>query len=199
VVCLAPRAPWDSVRQRRLSGVLVRPLNFTVRPQMTASVRWAHASDALSLTAIRIATSAPMAGLTEGAPQISPLGQDYFARLIEQHPGLVYVAESRGVVVGYLALHHAAHLGVSARCPIQLWQLYVMPTFHGSGAADQLMSAAMHHAHTHQHDVIWLGVSEHNQRAMAFYRKQGFAAVGLFEIGSADHAHQDVVMSCSVH
>jgi hypothetical protein len=31
VVCLAPRAPGDSVRPRRLSGASVRPLNFTVR------------------------------------------------------------------------------------------------------------------------------------------------------------------------
>jgi hypothetical protein len=31
VVCLAPRAPGDIVRPRRLSGVIVRPLNFPVR------------------------------------------------------------------------------------------------------------------------------------------------------------------------
>jgi hypothetical protein len=31
VVCLAPRALGDSVRPRRLSGVVARPLNFTVR------------------------------------------------------------------------------------------------------------------------------------------------------------------------
>jgi hypothetical protein len=31
VVCLAPRALEDSVRPRRVSGVVVRPLNFTVR------------------------------------------------------------------------------------------------------------------------------------------------------------------------
>ncbi len=31
MVCLAPRAPGDRVRPRRLSGVVVRPLNFTVR------------------------------------------------------------------------------------------------------------------------------------------------------------------------
>ena len=31
MVCLAPRAPGDSVRPRRSSGVVVRPLNFTVR------------------------------------------------------------------------------------------------------------------------------------------------------------------------
>jgi hypothetical protein len=33
VVGFAPRAPVDSVRPRRLSGVVVRPLNFTVRRQ----------------------------------------------------------------------------------------------------------------------------------------------------------------------
>jgi len=30
VVCLAPRAREDSVRPRRLAGVVMRPLNFTV-------------------------------------------------------------------------------------------------------------------------------------------------------------------------
>ena len=31
MVCLAPRAPGDSVRPRRLAGACARPLNFTVR------------------------------------------------------------------------------------------------------------------------------------------------------------------------
>jgi len=34
VVCLAPRAPEDIVRTRRLVGSVCRPLNFTVRPQL---------------------------------------------------------------------------------------------------------------------------------------------------------------------
>jgi hypothetical protein len=35
VICLAPRAPGESVRPRRLSGVVMRPLNFTVRCPMS--------------------------------------------------------------------------------------------------------------------------------------------------------------------
>ena len=31
MVCLAPRGPGESVGPRRLSAVVVRPLNFTVR------------------------------------------------------------------------------------------------------------------------------------------------------------------------
>jgi len=38
VVCLAPRAPEDSVRPRRWSGVVVRPLNFTVRRRIDGGV-----------------------------------------------------------------------------------------------------------------------------------------------------------------
>ena len=34
MVCLAPRAPGDSVRSRRSSDVVVRPLNFTVRSHL---------------------------------------------------------------------------------------------------------------------------------------------------------------------
>jgi hypothetical protein len=34
VICLAPRAPGDSVRPRHLAGVVARPLNFTVRRHM---------------------------------------------------------------------------------------------------------------------------------------------------------------------
>jgi len=33
VVCLAPRALEEIVRPRRAAGVVVRPLNFTVRPR----------------------------------------------------------------------------------------------------------------------------------------------------------------------
>jgi hypothetical protein len=33
VVCLAPRVPGEIVGPRRLSGVVVRPLNLTIRPQ----------------------------------------------------------------------------------------------------------------------------------------------------------------------
>jgi hypothetical protein len=33
VICLAPWGPGESVGPRSLSGVVVRPLNFTVRRQ----------------------------------------------------------------------------------------------------------------------------------------------------------------------
>ena len=82
--------------------------------------------------------------------------------------------------------------------PVQLWQIYVIPELHGAGIAPQSMAAALEYAVRHSHDVIWLGVSEHNGRAVAFYRKHGFGPLGLHGVGAGDHVHEDLLMSCQV-
>jgi diamine N-acetyltransferase len=144
---------------------------------MGSLVRTARASDAAAITAINPAASAD---------------------LIESCAGLAYVAEADGSIVGYVALQHQAHPAVESRNPIQLWQFYVVPDFHGVGIAAKLMAAALEYARGHSHDVIWLGVSEHNARAVAFYRKHGFEALGLHTVGAGHHEHEDLVMSCQV-
>jgi ribosomal protein S18 acetylase RimI-like enzyme len=101
-------------------------------------------------------------------------------------------------IVRYLALQQCAHPAVESRTPLQLWQIYVLPSFHGVDIAANLMSAALDHARQHQHDVVWLGVSEHNARAIAFYQKHGFQELGLHQVGTDHHAHEDILMSCSV-
>lgn len=157
---------------------LERPVNDSTL------VRVALGSDTAMLAAVRSA-----ADPTSNIPE-----PEHFEELASQNGGWVYVAESQDSVIGYLALRRAAHTAVAARDPIQLWQLYVVPGFHGSGVAAQLVNAAFDHARSHTHDVIWLGVSEHNARGRAFYRKHGFKEAGRHFVGSAEHAHEDVVM-----
>jgi ribosomal protein S18 acetylase RimI-like enzyme len=154
-----------------------------------AAIRKARPDDAAALAAVRVAAS------VGDAPHSDPA---LFAELIGSRTGLVYVAERGGAVVGYVAVQPAAHPAVAGEHPLQLWHLYVDPAFHGSGVAAQLMSRAVRHAQSHRHDVIWLGVSEHNSRGQAFYRKQGFTALGLHEIGATPHTHLDVLMSCTI-
>ncbi|MEX0733600.1 MAG: GNAT family N-acetyltransferase [Steroidobacteraceae bacterium] len=141
--------------------------------------------------AARVSDAAAIAAVSSAASPAT------YAELIQRQADLVFVAESDGSVVGYLALQHSAHPAVESRNPIQLWQLYVIPAFHGSGIAAQLMAAALEYARSHLHDVIWLGVSEHNARGMAFYRKHGFNPLGLHQVGAGNHAHDDILMSRS--
>jgi ribosomal protein S18 acetylase RimI-like enzyme len=44
------------------------------------------------------------------------------------------------------------------------------------------------------HETMWLGVWEHNERALAFYRKWGFEVVGehIFQVG--DDPQNDLLM-----
>lgn len=57
-------------------------------------------------------------------------------------------------------------------------RLYVADQWHGKGVAQGLMRACTEEETRRGSDAIWLGVWEHNPRAIAFYRKWGFVAVG---------------------
>jgi ribosomal protein S18 acetylase RimI-like enzyme len=97
------------------------------------------------------------------------------------------VAAHADALAGYLALARAAHPPVSAQRPMQLRQLYVVPSFQGRGVGSQLLLEA--------HDVLWLGLDEHNTRAIAFYRRHGFVSLGLHPVTAGEHAHLDLLMS----
>jgi ribosomal protein S18 acetylase RimI-like enzyme len=155
---------------------------------MATSVRKATPSDAAALVAIGIATS----------PQ-HEMGVTCYAEDIARHQGSVYVAEVEASVVGYIMLREDDHPEiVEARSPIQVWRVYVLPEFHGKDVASCLMSRAFDHARRGKHDVVWLGVSEHNDRAIAFYVKQGFRALGMYRLHGGAEPHDDLVMSCPV-
>jgi ribosomal protein S18 acetylase RimI-like enzyme len=163
---------------------------------MSTSVRPALVSDAPPMADIRAATDESEALLDEANAR-SRVRSEFYAELIQRHAASVYLVEVRASVVGFVVLQQETHQAVVGHNPLKLWRLFVAPAHHGSGVAAQLMSATMDHARKNLHDVVWLGVSAHNARGIAFYRKHGFKALGLHEVGAGGHAHQDVVMSCA--
>lgn len=83
---------------------------------------------------------------------------------------------------------------VVAVTPLTLSKFYALPAEHGGGVARVLMDEVVAHAVRAGHDVLWLGVNQHNARARRFYEKSGFAVVGTkhFRVGS--EVHDDFVM-----
>ena len=69
MVCLGPRARGNSVRPRRLSDVVVRPLNFTVRFRM-------HWAPAFLLTVLAALGSGSVRGQTNNAVLIRMASDD---------------------------------------------------------------------------------------------------------------------------
>lgn len=82
--------------------------------------------------------------------------------------------------------------------PIELQRFYVDRALHGSGAAQALMRAVHGVAADFGGQHLWLGVWERNHRALAFYAKQGFVAVGeqRFQLGA--DAQTDLVYVAAV-
>ena len=77
---------------------------------------------------------------------------------------------------------------VSGPAPIELLRFYVDRAWHGRGVAHSLMAAVFAAARARGAQTLWLGVWEHNARAIAFYHKHGFEDVGSHEfVLGTDH------------
>jgi len=77
-------------------------------------------------------------------------------------------------------------------------RLYVLQEYHGKKVGAQLMAECLTFAAEAGYETLWLGVWEHNQKAIAFYRKWGFETFGahIFRLGSDDQT--DILMSRAV-
>ena len=106
------------------------------------------------------------------------------------------VAEADGALIGFTQLRwEAAPPCVVATTPGEIQRLYVASEWHGRGIAQQLMEAALGLMQARRCDVAWLGVWEHNPRAIAFYHKYGFAEVGDQPYSLGDDDQRDLVLA----
>lgn len=92
----------------------------------------------------------------------------------------VTLVASRGDdLAAYVVLRIGAKSdGVTAARPWEIARFYVDRAWHGGGLAGPLMEEALRLARVGGADAAWLGVWEHNARAIRFYEKMGFQRVG---------------------
>ena len=116
------------------------------------------------------------------------------AELQEEGPRFL-LAETDGQAAGYakVAANEPPDC-VRLRPTLEIVRFYVEQRFHGCGVAHALMEACLGEARAGAYRGMFLGVWQENPRAIAFYRKWGFEAVGgqIFQLG--DDPQQDVVM-----
>lgn len=101
------------------------------------------------------------------------------------HTILVRDGES---LAGYAQVRQgAAPACVTGPDPVELQRIYVDSAWHGQGVARALIDEVFAIARRLGGRTLYLGVWEHNHRALSFYRKLGFVEVGerTFLLGSA--------------
>lgn len=98
-----------------------------------------------------------------------------------------FFAVSDDKIIGYLKLSDAeTPEKLKEFDTLEIARIYVVKEKIGSGIGKQLLDFAISFAQQHRKAIVWLGVWEHNLRAISFYYKQGFEKFDkhLFLVGN---------------
>lgn len=151
-------------------------------------IRIATTADAATLAAISLKTF-----VDTFAPHNSAADMDSYTsvafteekqrREIETEGVVTLLGDEDGEAIAYAQIKKTPG---SPHGDVELARFYVDQPHHGRGIAQSLMDAVEQHAGILGGTRLWLGVWEHNLRAIGFYRKRGFVQCGAhpFLLGS---------------
>jgi diamine N-acetyltransferase len=115
---------------------------------------------------------------------------------LEEADRHVLLLERAGDLAGYATLWAAAAPEcVTGADPIELLHFYVDGAWHGRGVAGAFLTETMSAAGRRGAGTVFLGVWEHNLRAIAFYRKHGFRDVGSRPFALGSDLQTDLIMA----
>ena len=100
-----------------------------------------------------------------------------------------YLAKSNDIVIGYLKINWAqSQTESNNENALEIERIYVLKKYFGKQAGKLLYEQALQIAQNKNMDYIWLGVWEHNPRAIRFYEKNGFVIFDkhIFTVGTDD-------------
>jgi ribosomal protein S18 acetylase RimI-like enzyme len=104
-----------------------------------------------------------------------------------------------GKLVGYTKVNlAAAQTDVQDPESLEVARLYTLEEVWGKGVGQFLLDAALDFAKEKGKTFVWLGVWEHNARAIRFYEKNGFKTFGSHPFPFGDEIQNDWLMRVEV-
>ena len=98
-------------------------------------------------------------------------------------------------LAGYLKLNEApAQTDINDTESLEIERIYVSSEFQGAGLGRYLMEQAIAIANKRNKEYVWLGVWEKNEKAIRFYKKNGFYEIGTHSFVMGDEVQTDFVM-----
>jgi len=105
------------------------------------------------------------------------------------------VAEMEGEIIGYVKVNQVpAQTDVHDPESLEIARLYVLEDFLGLGLGQKLLDTAISLAKQNGKKYLWLGVWEHNARAIRFYEKNGLRIFGSHPFPFGDEVQTDFMM-----
>lgn len=106
------------------------------------------------------------------AAQVCEWSEDSYIRESKNPVGVYYILEVEGCIVGYAGMWCVAG-------EAELMNIGILPDLQGKGYGQMLLTALIDHAQNAGCAAMSLEVKEHNETAVAFYKKLGFEQIGF--------------------
>ncbi len=106
-----------------------------------------------------------------------------------------YFAEIEDNVVGYLKINFgASQTELKDNEALEIERIYVLQAYHGKKLGQALYEKAISIAKEMKVNYVWLGVWEENNKAIQFYKKNGFVPFDthIFKLGNDEQT--DIMM-----
>ena len=121
--------------------------------------------------------------------------EDKLTKEIQETASTFIVASLAGKLVGYTKLNlSAAQADVQDPASVEVARLYTLEEVWGTGLGQVLLDAAIAFGRQEGKTWLWLGVWEHNARAIRFYEKNGLRIFGSHPFPFGDEIQTDWLM-----
>jgi ribosomal protein S18 acetylase RimI-like enzyme len=121
--------------------------------------------------------------------------KEQLTKEIEHNDSEFYFALLENEVIGYLKINFSeAQTELNDDNALEVERVYVRNNFHGKGVGQQLLDYAIQLAKQKNMQAVWLGVWENNQRAINFYKKNGFVTFDKHVFMLGEEAQTDYMM-----
>ncbi len=110
----------------------------------------------------------------------------------------IRIADAEGTAVGFAKLGEPSLPVETPPDTLELWQIYVLNGWQGSGIGPALFDWAAARARGRGGRHLQLTVYIDNHRAKSFYKRRGFVEVGRYDFMVGNHADEDIIMRAAL-
>ena len=102
---------------------------------------------------------------------------------------------SNAELAGYLKVNeNEAQTEFHDKDGLEIERIYLKKKFQGQGLGSSLLEKAIAIADDRSKSYIWLGVWEHNEKAISFYEHKGFKKTGSHDFLMGEEQQKDLIM-----
>ncbi|MCL4375123.1 GNAT family N-acetyltransferase [Patescibacteria group bacterium] len=109
---------------------------------------------------------------------LSKAGERYFSRLLSGKGNVCFIAYDGQIPVGYIACSPKKVSYRKSRY-LEIDNMGVVPAYRSKGIGTKLVSRVKQWAKQHHYQKLFVNSYFHNSKAIAFYRRNGFAEIDL--------------------